>query len=203
MSCAALVDRNPAVPVDELEEVWMGSTNQAGEDNRNVARMAALLAGLPLTVAGATVNRLCGSGLEAVNSGAAALAAGRGELAIAGGVESMSRAPFVLARTDEALPRRQELVDTTIGWRLVNPRMPEEYTIALGMTAEVLAQEYEITREEQDEFALVSHRRAVAAQDAGAFDHEIVPVPVPIDGDAVARATSRRERVPASMRWRS
>jgi acetyl-CoA acyltransferase len=138
--------------------------------------MAVLLAGLPLTIGGATVNRLCGSGLEAVNTATAALLAGRGDLMIAGGVESMSRAPFVMAKAEEPLPRRAELVDTALGWRLVNPRMPSEYTIAMGETAEVLAREHGIGREEQDEFALESHRRAVAAQDAGAFDDELVAV---------------------------
>ncbi|MGH9030624.1 MAG: thiolase family protein [Acidimicrobiia bacterium] len=174
-----LVRRNPGVPPETIEEVWLGATNQAGEDNRNVARMAVLLAGLPLSVAGATVNRLCGSGLEAVQSAAAAMLAGRGELMVAGGVESMSRAPFVMAKPDEPLPRRADLVDTSLGWRLVNPRMPDEYTVSLGQTAEVLAREFAIEREEQDELALASHRKAVAAADAGWFDPELVPVPLP------------------------
>jgi 3-oxoadipyl-CoA thiolase len=172
-----LLRRNPAVAAEELEEVWLGAANQAGEDNRNVARMAVLLAGLPLAVGGATVNRLCGSGLEAVNTAAAALLAGRGEVMIAGGVESMSRAPFVMAKAEEPLPRRAELVDTALGWRLVNPALSGEYTISMGETAEVLAREYRIGREAQDQFALESHRRAVAAQDGGAFDAELVPVP--------------------------
>lgn len=181
-----LVRRNPAVPMDALEEVWLGATNQAGEDNRNVARMAVLLAGLPIAIGGATVNRLCGSGLEAVNTAAAALLAGRGDVMIAGGVESMSRAPFVMAKAEEPLPRRAELVDTALGWRLVNPRMPSDYTITMGATAEVLAREYEIPREAQDELALQSHRRAVAAQDRGAFDAELVAVPTG-DGVEVSR----------------
>ena len=172
----ALLERNPAVPADQIEDVWMGAGNQAGEDNRNVARMSLILAGLPLSVAGATVNRLCGSGLQAVNSAAAALAVGAGELAIAGGVESMTRAPFVMAKAEAAFPREQRIFDTSIGWRLVNPRMPEEHTLSMGETAEVLASEFEISREEQDAFALRSHQRAVQAMRSGAFAGEVVPV---------------------------
>ncbi|HEV8624660.1 MAG TPA: thiolase family protein [Acidimicrobiia bacterium] len=178
----ALLDRNPAVPADAIEDVVMGGANQAGEDNRNVARMAALLAGFPLEVGGATVNRLCGSGLEAVNQITAGLRSRIGDVAIAGGVEAMSRAPFVLPRPDERLPRRQELVDTVLGWRMVNPKMPVEQTIPMGATAEVLAQELNISREDQDAFALESHRRAIAAQEAGAFDAELIPVTPPGDG---------------------
>jgi acetyl-CoA acyltransferase len=181
----ALLDRNPTLPPDAVEDVVFGGANQAGEDNRNVARMAALLAGLPVEVGGATVNRLCGSGLEAVNQITAGLRCGIGDVAVAGGVEAMSRAPFVLPRADEALPRRQELVDTVLGWRLVNPKMPAEHTISLGATAEVLAGELSITREEQDAFALESHRRAVAAQQAGSFDAELIPVTRPGDGHPV------------------
>jgi acetyl-CoA acyltransferase len=172
----ALLDRNPAVPADAIEDVVMGGANQAGEDNRNVARMAALLAGFPIEVGGATVNRLCGSGLEAVNQITAGLRSRIGDVAIAGGVEAMSRAPFVLPRPDERLPRRQELVDTVLGWRMVNPNMPVEQTIPMGATAEVLAQELNISREDQDAFALESHRRAIAAQEAGSFDAELIPV---------------------------
>jgi acetyl-CoA acyltransferase len=175
----AVLDRNPQLPPDAVEDVTFGAANQAGEDNRNVARMAALLAGLPIEVGGATVNRLCGSGLEAVNQITAGLRSGIGDVAVAGGVEAMSRAPFVLPRADERLPRRQELVDTVLGWRLVNPRMPAEHTISLGATAEVLAGELGITREDQDAFALESHRRAVAAQQAGSFDAELIPVTPP------------------------
>jgi len=171
-----LFRRNPGVPPDEVEDVWMGASNQAGEDNRNVARMAVLLAGLPLQVSGATVNRLCGSGLQAVNSAYAALAVGNGSVAVAGGVESMTRAPFVLPKPDAPFPREQRVFDTSLGWRLVNPRMPEEHTLSMGETAEVLAREYEIERSAQDEFALRSHQRAVAAQEEGLFDDEIVPV---------------------------
>jgi 3-oxoadipyl-CoA thiolase len=178
----ALLDRNPAVPPDAIEDVIMGAANQAGEDNRNVARMAALLAGLPIEVGGATVNRLCGSGLEAVNQITAGLRSGIGDVAIAGGVEAMSRAPFVLPRSDERLARKQELFDTVLGWRLVNPKFPAEQTIPMGATAEVLAKELNISREDQDAFALESHRRAIAAQEAGSFDAELIPVSPPGDG---------------------
>jgi acetyl-CoA acyltransferase len=174
----ALLERNPVVAADAISDVVMGAANQAGEDNRNVARMAVILAGLPLSIPGATVNRLCGSGLDAVNRAAADLALGHGEVSVAGGVEAMSRAPFVLPRATDRLPRTQELVDTALGWRLINPVMPAEHTISLGMTAEVLAAEYAISREAQDAFALDSHRKAVAAQDAGRFDAELVAVPV-------------------------
>ena len=150
---AALLARNASLDPAEITDVVWGAANQAGEDNRNVARMAVLLAGLPLTVPGATVNRLCGSGLDALNRAAADLALGHGDVSVAGGVEAMSRAPFVLPRATDRLPRTQELVDTALGWRLVNPRMPEEHTISLGMTAEVLAGEYSISREAQDRFA--------------------------------------------------
>ena len=180
----ALLDRNPSVPAEAIEDVVFGGANQAGEDNRNVARMAALLAGFPIEVGGATVNRLCGSGLEAVNQITAGLRCGIGDVAIAGGVEAMSRAPFVLPRPDERLPRRQELFDTVLGWRMVNPKMPAEQTIPMGATAEVLAEELSISREDQDAFALESHRRAVAAQQAGSFDAELVPVTPPGDGVA-------------------
>lgn len=177
IALGGLFDRNPEVPQDAVTDVVWGAANQAGEDNRNVARMAVLLAGLPLSVPGATVNRLCGSGLDAVNRAAADLAIGHGELAVAGGVEAMSRAPFVLPRATDRLPRSQELVDTALGWRLVNPLMPAEHTISLGMTAEVLAAEYSISRKAQDAYAMMSHQRAVAAQRSGRFDRELVPVP--------------------------
>ena len=177
---AALLARNDNLDPTEISDVVWGAANQAGEDNRNVARMAVLLGGLPLSIPGATVNRLCGSGLDALNRAAADLALGFGDVAVAGGVEAMSRAPFVLPRATDRLPRTQELVDTALGWRLVNPQMPEEHTISLGMTAEVLAAEYAISREEQDRFAVASHQRALAAQAAGAFDAELIPVR---DGD--------------------
>jgi len=174
----ALLERNPAVPPEAIEDVVMGAANQAGEDNRNVARMAALLAGLPIGTPGATVNRLCGSGLDAVISAWRGLAVGDGEIAVAGGVEAMSRAPFVMPKAEERLPRRQELFDTVLGWRMVNPRFPDQWTISMGQTAEVLADEFGISREDQDAFALASHQKALAAQAAGTFDAELVPVTV-------------------------
>jgi 3-oxoadipyl-CoA thiolase len=175
---AELMRRNPQVPPSEVEDVWLGASNQAGEDNRNVARMALILAGLPLSTGGVTVNRLCGSGLEAINSARASLMTGNGAVAIAGGVESMTRAPFVMPKPESGFPREQRVFDTTLGWRLVNPRMPTEHTLSMGETAEVLAREYEIDRSRQDEFALRSHRRAVAAQTSGMFDDELVSVTI-------------------------
>jgi 3-oxoadipyl-CoA thiolase len=176
---SALVQRN-AAPVDQIDDVVWGAANQAGEDNRNVARMASLLAGLPVEVPGATVNRLCGSGLEAVNCGYREIRCEEAELIIAGGSESMTRAPFVLAKSEQAFGRKAEIHDTSIGWRFVNPRMRALYgTHAMGETAEIVGREYGITRDEQDEFALESHQRAIRARDSGAFDDEIVPVTVP------------------------
>jgi 3-oxoadipyl-CoA thiolase len=178
---AALIERNRFDPAAVDDVVW-GAANQAGEDNRNVARMAALLAGLPVTVPGATVNRLCGSGLEAVNSAHRAVLAGDAELAIAGGSESMTRAPFVLAKPEAAFSRRAEIFDTTIGWRFVNPRLAARYgTDSMGQTAENVAAERGVTRAEQDAFALESHRRAIAARDEGRFKDEIVPLEAPSD----------------------
>jgi len=173
----ALLTRNPAVEPLAIDDVYWGAANQAGEDNRNVARMAVLLAGLPVEIPGATVNRLCGSGMEAVSDAARAIAAGDADICIAGGTESMTRAPFVIARTADPYPRSLDLVDTRLGWRLVSPRMQEIYPpISLGETAENVADKYRITRERQDEWALRSHHRAAAARDAGRFDGEIVPV---------------------------
>jgi len=173
----ALLTRNPAVEPPAIDDVYWGAANQAGEDNRNVARMAVLLAGLPVEIPGATVNRLCGSGMEAVSDAARAIAAGDADICVAGGTESMTRAPFVIARTADPYPRSLDLVDTRLGWRLVSPRMQETYPpISLGETAENVADKYGITRERQDEWALRSHHRAAAARDAGRFDDEIVPV---------------------------
>ena len=160
-----------------IDDVLLGDANAAGEDNRNVARMAAMLAGLPTSVTGATVNRLCGSGMEAVIQASRAIAAGDAHLIIAGGVESMSRAPWVLAKPAVAYPRAQEtLYSTTLGWRMVNPTMPAEWTIALGEGAEILADQLAISREEQDAFALSSHQQAAAAWDKGLYDDEVVIV---------------------------
>ena len=173
----ALLARNPAVDPNAIDDVYWVAANQAGEDNRNVARMAVLLAGLPVQIPGSTVNRLCGSGMEAVSDAARAIAAGDADICVAGGTESMTRAPFVIARTADPYPRSLDLVDTRLGWRLVSPRMQETYPpISLGETAENVADKYGITRERQDEWALRSHHRAAAARDAGRFDDEIVPV---------------------------
>jgi 3-oxoadipyl-CoA thiolase len=174
------VERNGIDPAS-VDEVFMGCANQAGEDNRNVARMAALIAGLPKEVPGVTVNRLCASGLEAVVQGARQIRLGEADLVLAGGVESMTRAPLVTLKPERGFPRgNAELVDTTIGWRFVNPRLAENYsTDSMGETGENVAQRYGISREDQDAFALESHRRAVAAAEAGRFDDEIVTVEVP------------------------
>ncbi len=158
-------------------DVILGCANQAGEDNRNVARMALLLAEYPVDVAGQTVNRLCGSGLQAINSAFHAISAGEGDVFVAGGVESMSRSPYVMLKAEEAYARGvPAIADTMLGWRFVNPRFPDEYTIALGMTAEKVASKYGVTREAQDAFALESQRRSGAAMESGLFDAEIVPV---------------------------
>jgi len=170
-----------------IDDVILGCANQAGEDNRNVARMAALLAGLPVEVPGQTVNRLCGSGLQAVASAAQAIRAGDGEVFIAGGVESMTRAPYVTLKSAEPWSRRApEVADTTVGWRFVNPGMKKEWTISLGETAEVVAERYKISRAEQDAFALESQRRAAQAQRDCVFTDEIVPVPLP-DGSRFSK----------------
>jgi 3-oxoadipyl-CoA thiolase len=176
----AAVERN-GLPAGDVADVYMGCTNQAGEDNRNVARMGSLLAGLPVEVPGVTVNRLCASGLDAVNQASRALRLGDGDLLLAGGVESMSRAPLAMPKPDRSFPRGDQTVyDTTLGWRFVNPRMKELYsTEAMGETAENVAERYGVSRSDQDDFALESHRRAVAAGEAGRFDSEIVPVPAP------------------------
>jgi 3-oxoadipyl-CoA thiolase len=171
------------LPADRIDDVILGCANQAGEDNRNVARMAALLAGLPVDVPGQTVNRLCGSGLQSVVSAAHAIRAGEGNVFVAGGVESMTRAPQVMLKSGKAWDRSPPAVaDSTVGWRFVNPRMPPEWTISLGETAERVARMYGIKRREQEEFALESQRRAEAAMAAGTFDDEIVAVELPSGG---------------------
>jgi 3-oxoadipyl-CoA thiolase len=200
----AVVERT-GLPVDEVDDVIFGCTNAAGEDNRNVARMALLLAGLPVEVPGVTVNRLCASGLEAVAQAARAVRCGDADLMLAGGVESMSRSPFVMLKPERSLPRGDmKLVDTTIGWRFVNPRMKEMHgTDSMGETAENVAAKYDVSRADQDEFALESHRRAIAAAEAGRFDEEIVTVdapqpkgpPVPIHSDEGPRADTDLERL--------
>jgi 3-oxoadipyl-CoA thiolase len=180
---SAAVQRNEIDP-ERITDVYLGSANQAGEDNRDVARMAVLLAGLPVSVPGATVNRLCASGLEAINMAGRAVKLGEGDLYLAGGVESMSRAPWVVPKPEAALPRgAQTMYDTTLGWRMVNPRMAEMYsTESMGETGENVAERHGVSREDQDAFALRSHQRAVAAAAEGRFAEEIVPVELNGDG---------------------
>ena len=200
----AVVERND-VDGSTIEDVYFGCTNGAGEDNRNVARMGALLAGLPVEVPGVTVNRLCASGLEAISQAARAIKTGDGDILLAGGVESMTRSPFVMLKPDRAFPRNaRELVDTTIGWRFINPRMEENYsTESMGETAENVAARYDISREDQDAFALESHRRAIAAHEAGRFDGEIVTVdapqpkgpPVTVHADEGPRADTTQQKL--------
>ncbi|MBV9332467.1 MAG: acetyl-CoA C-acyltransferase [Candidatus Eremiobacteraeota bacterium] len=173
----AIVERTGVDP-EAIDDVHFGAANQSGEDNRNVARMAALLAGLPVEVPGVTVNRLCGSSLSAINSAAHAIAFGDGDIMIAGGVESMTRAPYVLPKSDASFGRKQQLFDTVLGWRMINPSMPDEWTISLGETAENVAERYAITRDEQDRFAFDSQMKCKAAIERGAFDDEIVAVTV-------------------------
>jgi 3-oxoadipyl-CoA thiolase len=177
---AAAVERNGLDPA-RVDDVYMGAANQAGEDNRDVARMAALLAGLPVEVPGVTVNRLCASGLEAINQASRALRLGEGAIYLAGGVESMSRAPWVMPKPESGLARgEQTLYDTTLGWRMINPEMAERYsTEAMGETAENVADRYGVERSEQDRFALQSHQRAVAAGKERRFEEQIVPIEVP------------------------
>jgi len=192
----ALIARNPKVDWAAVDEVIYGCANQAGEDNRNVARMAALLAGLPDSVPGATVNRLCGSGMDAVGSAARAIKLGEAGLAIAGGVESMSRAPFVMPKADSAFSRTAEIYDTTIGWRFVNRLMKEKYGLdSMPETAENVAQDFQVSRADQDAFALRSQQRAVAAINSGTFKSEIVPVTIPVrKGEPVVVARDEHPR---------
>ncbi|WP_406207153.1 thiolase family protein [Kitasatospora sp. NBC_01560] len=189
----ALLADLPALDPARIDDVYWGAANQAGEDNRNAARMAVLLAGLPDSVPGATVNRLCASGLEAVTMAARAIGSGEADVVLAGGCESMTRAPFVLPRPDEALPHRIETYDTRLGWRLTNPRMAELHgVLAMGETAEEVAGRYGITRERQDAFALRSHQLAGAARKDGHFDAELIPVERP-DGVTVGQDEGIRE----------
>jgi 3-oxoadipyl-CoA thiolase len=178
--CIAEIAKRNNLDPDKVEDVIMGCSNQAGEDNRNVARMALLLAGFPVEVAGQTVNRLCGSGLNAINSAAHAIKVGEGDVFIAGGTESMTRAPFAFAKAGAAFPREVKVYDSTIGWRFVNPRMVDKYPpLGMGETAELVAEKYGIARLEQDEFALATQKKWAAAFAAGKFKDEIVNVPVP------------------------
>ncbi|HEY0755025.1 MAG TPA: acetyl-CoA C-acyltransferase [Ktedonobacteraceae bacterium] len=198
--------RRAGIDADNIEDVILGCANQAGEDNRNVARMALLLAGLPVHIAGQTVNRLCGSGLQAINSAAQAIAVGAGDTFVAGGVESMTRAPFVLGKSESAFGRDLQLQDTTLGWRFINPKMAAlHHPYSMGETAENIAEKYAVSREEQDAFALRSHQRAIAAQRAGRFADEMLPVsaqqkkgePVMVLLDEQARADTTLEKLAA------
>ena len=199
LSIKALMERNPKVDWSAIDDVIMGCANQAGEDNRNVARMALLLAGLPVSVPGSTLNRLCGSGMDAVGSAARAIKCGETALMIAGGVESMSRAPFVMPKADAAFSRTNAIYDTTIGWRFINAKMKALYGVdQMPETAENVAEDYKISRADQDAFALRSQQRALAAQASGRFNDEIVPVtlaqkkgdPVVVGKDEHPRETS-------------
>ncbi|MES2974830.1 MAG: 3-oxoadipyl-CoA thiolase [Pseudomonadota bacterium] len=192
----ALMQRNPNVDWQAVTDVIYGCANQAGEDNRNVAHMASLLAGLPIEVPGATINRLCGSGLDALGTAARAIRAGEATMMIAGGVESMSRAPFVMPKAESAFSRANNVYDTTIGWRFINKLMKEKYGVdAMPETAENVATDYKIEREAQDKMALASQMKAVAAQKAGYFDSEIVPVTIPQKkGDAIVVSKDEHPR---------
>ncbi len=197
-----LLDSVPALDPARIDDVYWGAANQAGEDNRNLARMAVLLAGLPEGVPGATVNRLCASGMEAVTTAARAIGSGEADVVVAGGCESMSRAPFVLPRPGEALPHRMETFDTRLGWRLTNPRMRELHgVLSMGETAEEVAARYGIGREAQDAFALRSHRLAAAAREAGHFDAELLPVArpdgAPVERDEAIRPDTTAEKLAA------
>jgi len=195
LTIEAIVERSGIDP-HVIDDVIFGCTNQAGEDNRNVARMALLRADLPVTVPGQTVNRLCGSGMQAVASAFQAIAAGEGDAFIVGGVESMSRAPWVMLKPDTGYPRgTPETADTVLGWRFTNPALPTEWTIGLGETAEVIAEEFGVSREDQDAFAAESQRRAAEAVDAGRFDDEIVAVSVPArKGDPIVITADEHPR---------
>lgn len=176
----ALIERNPGIDVNEIEDVIFGAANQAGEDNRNVARMAGLLAGLPITVGGNTVNRLCASGLQSILDASRSIMAGDGELYIAGGVESMTRAPFVMAKSETAFGRTPEIYDTTIGWRFTNKKLAEMYyPYVMGETGENVAERWKISREQQDAFAFSSQQKYAAAHAANRFAEELIPVMIP------------------------
>ena len=198
---AALVARNPGLDLAAIDDLVYGCANQAGEDNRNVARMSALLAGLPASVPAATVNRLCGSGMNAIGNAAHAIAAGDAQLIVAGGVESMSRAPFVLAKSTQAFGRNAELYDTTLGWRFVNRKLEAQYGVdSMAETAENVAADFSVSREDQDAFALASQQKAAAAMEAGRLAEEIVPVSVPQRrGDALVVTADEHPRADTAL----
>jgi acetyl-CoA acetyltransferase family protein len=193
----ALAERSPDLDPERIDDVFFGNSNGAGEENRDVARMAVLLAGLPVSVPGATVNRLCGSGMEAAVEASRAIAVGDASVCVAGGVESMSRAPHVILKAERPFDRTPpEVASTTLGWRLVNPTMPDEYTTSLGEGAEILVEKYSISREAQDEYALRSHTRAAAAWDEGRFADEAVDVPdTELERDETIRPDSTMEKL--------
>jgi acetyl-CoA acetyltransferase family protein len=193
----SLVERSPELDPAQIEDVVFGDANQAGEDNRSVARMAVLLAGLPTSIPGATVTRLCGSGMEATAEASRAIAVGDASLMVSGGVESMSRAPWVMLKPEKPYARTHETMhSTTLGWRMVNPNMPDDWTVSLGEGAEILADRYRISRDEQDEFAVRSHRNAAAAWDSGVYDDEVVPVPdTELERDESMRPDSTVEKL--------
>jgi acetyl-CoA acyltransferase len=197
----ALVERNPKVDWNALDDVMYGCANQAGEDNRNIGRMTLLLAGLPKEVPGATINRLCGSSMDAIATAARAIKSAEAELIIAGGVESMSRAPFVMGKADTAFSRAMKIEDTTIGWRFINPLMKAKYGVdSMPETAEIVAEEFHVSREDQDAFALRSQQRAAVAIRAGLLAQEIVPVPVPQKkGDPLLFSADEHPRADASF----
>ncbi len=191
-----LMERNPSIDPKIIEDVIFGAANQAGEDNRNVARMALLLAGLPVEIGGVTVNRLCASGLQAIMDASRAIRSGDGDVYIAGGVESMSRAPFIMAKAEEAFSRKPEIYDTTIGWRFINPKLSKLYhPFSMGETAENVAEKWKVTREQQDQFAFDSQAKYQKAKEAGRFANEIVSVSVAqAKGDAITFDTDEQPR---------
>jgi acetyl-CoA acetyltransferase family protein len=193
----SLVERSPDLEPERIEDVIFGDANQAGEDNRSVARMAVLLAGLPTSIPGATVTRLCGSGMEATAEASRTIAVGDASLMVSGGVESMSRAPWVMLKPEKAYARTHETMhSTTLGWRMVNPNMPDDWTVSLGEGAEILADRYRISRDEQDEFAVRSHRNAAAAWDRGVYDDEVSRVPdTELERDETIRPDSYVEKL--------
>ncbi|MDV2439373.1 3-oxoadipyl-CoA thiolase [Acinetobacter gerneri] len=197
----ALIERNPSVNWEQVDDVIYGCANQAGEDNRNVARMSALLAGVPFQAPATTVNRLCGSSLDAVAMAARAIKVGEADLIIAGGVESMSRAPYVMGKSEGAFGRTQKIEDTTMGWRFINPKMKEMYGVeSMPQTAENVAEQFNVNRADQDAFALTSQQRTAAAQARGFFDKEIIPVTIPQrKGDPVVVAQDEHPRASTTL----
>ncbi|PSE13835.1 acetyl-CoA C-acyltransferase, partial [Acinetobacter nosocomialis] len=197
----ALMQRNPSVDWEQVDDVIYGCANQAGEDNRNVGRMSALLAGLPYQVPATTINRLCGSSLDAIAIAARAIKAGEANLVIAGGVESMSRAPYVMGKSDNAFGRSQKIEDTTMGWRFINPKLKELYGVdTMPQTAENVAEQFNVNRADQDQFALVSQQRTASAQAKGFFSKEIVAVEIPQrKGDAVVIDTDEHPRASTTL----